>query len=61
MSGEQQQPLRLAVGSDSAGVSYEMKIHHDLLKDPRIVSVIDVGVGDTADHTAYPHTPPSMQ
>ena len=46
--------LRLVVGADDAGFDYKEILKHDLQKDPRVASVIDVGV--TADgHTAYPH------
>jgi ribose 5-phosphate isomerase B len=55
MSGEKQQPLRIAIGSDNAGVSYKKKIFDDLKKDSRVGNVIDVGVPETADQTAYPH------
>jgi ribose 5-phosphate isomerase B len=56
MSGEQQQqPLRIVIGCDNAGVSYKKKIFDDLQKDSRVGSVIDVGVPESADQTAYPH------
>jgi len=55
MNGYQQKPLRIAIGSDDAGVSYKKKIHEDLSKDPRVAKVVDVGVAETADKTAYPH------
>ncbi|KAF2091457.1 ribose 5-phosphate isomerase B [Saccharata proteae CBS 121410] len=51
----EQQPLRIAIGSDSAGVSYKKALSDDLASDPRVASVIDVGVGATDDSTAYPH------
>jgi ribose 5-phosphate isomerase B len=40
--------LRLVVGSDDAGFDYKTKIAEDLREDPRVESVIDVGV-DAAD------------
>ncbi len=46
----------VAVGADNAGVEYKNKIKADLEGDPRIDKVIDLGVGSTADETAYPHT-----
>lgn len=46
--------LRLVVGADDAGFDYKEILKRDLEDDPRVASVIDVGV--TADgHTAYPH------
>ena len=46
----------VVVGADNAGVEYKNKIKADLENDPRIDQVIDLGVGSTADETAYPHT-----
>ena len=46
----------VVVGADNAGVEYKNKIKADLEGDPRIDEVIDLGVGSTADETAYPHT-----
>jgi len=48
-------PLRIAIGSDDAGVSYKKAITADLSSDPRVSNVVDVGVAETADKTAYPH------
>jgi len=45
---------RLVVGCDDAGFEYKEAIKADLLKDPRVASVEDVGV-DAEGHTAYPH------
>lgn len=45
---------RLVVGSDDAGFDYKEIIKADLLADPRVESVVDVGV-DADGHTAYPH------
>ncbi|KAH8878764.1 hypothetical protein GQ53DRAFT_80923 [Thozetella sp. PMI_491] len=47
--------LRIVVGCDDAGVSYKNKIKADLEKDPRVVSVTDVGSNGAEDKTAYPH------
>ncbi|KAL9056186.1 MAG: hypothetical protein Q9162_003065 [Coniocarpon cinnabarinum] len=45
---------RIVMGGDNAGVSYKTKIKADLEADPRVASVVDVGVKDTSDGTAYP-------
>ena len=47
-------PLRLVVGSDDAGFDYKEILKTDLQNDPRVASVIDVGVS-AEGHTAYPH------
>jgi ribose 5-phosphate isomerase B len=49
-----EQQFRIVVGSDDAGFDYKEIIKADLAKDPRVVSVTDVGV-DADGHTAYPH------
>jgi ribose 5-phosphate isomerase B len=49
-----EQQFRLVVGCDDAGFEYKEAIKADLLKDPRVASVVDVGV-DADGHTAYPH------
>ena len=46
--------LRIVVGSDDAGVDYKEILRRDLQADPRVASVVDVGVGPE-EHTAYPH------
>ncbi|MCP2167186.1 ribose-5-phosphate isomerase [Goodfellowiella coeruleoviolacea] len=46
--------LRIVVGSDDAGLRYKEALKADLLADPRVASVTDVGVGPDED-TAYPH------
>ncbi|KAJ4333981.1 hypothetical protein N0V95_009295 [Ascochyta clinopodiicola] len=48
-------PLRIAIGCDSAGVSYKTAILSDLRADPRVGDITDVGVPATTDDTAYPH------
>ncbi len=48
------QQFRLVVGSDDAGFEYKETIKRDLEADPRVASVVDVGV-DADGHTAYPH------
>lgn len=45
----------IALGGDDAGVGYRAAIKADMEKDPRVSKVIDVGVHDTSDKTAYPH------
>lgn len=44
---------RIVVGADDAGVEYKETLKSDLLKDPRVSHVIDVGV-DRDGHTPYP-------
>lgn len=46
--------LRIVVGSDDAGFDYKEQLKADLAADPRVASVVDVGV-DANSHTAYPH------
>lgn len=48
-------PLRIAIGSDEAGVSYKAAITADLKANPRVGDITDVGVPDSGDKTAYPH------
>ncbi|WP_423464420.1 ribose-5-phosphate isomerase [Promicromonospora sp. MS192] len=45
--------LRLVIGSDDAGYEYKEILKRDLEADPRVASVVDVGVGDD-EHTVYP-------
>ncbi|AEM85616.1 ribose-5-phosphate isomerase [Streptomyces violaceusniger] len=46
--------FRIVVGCDDAGYDYKEVLKRDLLADPRVAEVIDVGVGSD-EHTAYPH------
>lgn len=46
-------PLRLVVGSDDAGIDHKELIRADAERDPRVASVVDVGVGE-GEHTPYP-------
>ncbi len=46
--------LRIVVGSDDAGFEYKEALKRDLVADPRVSEVIDVGVAAAADATAYP-------
>jgi ribose 5-phosphate isomerase B len=45
--------LRIVVGSDDAGFEYKEVLKADLLDDPRVANVVDVGV-DSLGHTPYP-------
>lgn len=45
--------LRLVVGCDDAGYEYKEALKRDLEADPRVASVVDVGV-DADGHTSYP-------
>lgn len=46
---------KIAFGCDEAGVEYKNAILKDFQSDPRVESVVDVGVPTNADKTAYPH------
>lgn len=48
-------PLRIVVGSDSAGHAYKTALKAELEKNPGVSTVLDVGVEDADDSTAYPH------
>ena len=48
-------PLRIVVGSDSAGVQYKDALKEVLQKNKGVAEVIDVGVKDASDDKAYPH------
>lgn len=48
-------PLRIALGADDAGCTYKNQIKKDLEASPHVSEVIDVGVNETSDKTAYPH------
>ena len=39
--------LRIVIGSDEAGFDYKQVLLEDLRNDPRVASVIDVGVGES--------------
>lgn len=48
--------LRILVGSDDAGLRLKEVLKADLEADPRVASVVDVGVsGDGDEEIAYPH------
>ncbi|KAL8761658.1 MAG: hypothetical protein Q9184_002242 [Pyrenodesmia sp. 2 TL-2023] len=48
-------PLRIAIGCDDAGHTYKEALKADLESSSLVSSVIDVGVEQTSDKTAYPH------
>ena len=45
--------LRIVMGGDDAGFSYQAIIAKDLAADPRVAEVIDVGPRSQDDKTAY--------
>lgn len=45
--------LRIIIGSDDAGYDYKEVLKQDLLNNPGVASVVDVGV-DADGHSAYP-------
>ena len=45
--------LRIVIGSDDAGYKYKEVLKAELLNQPLVVLVTDLGV-DEASHTAYP-------
>jgi ribose 5-phosphate isomerase B len=48
-------PLRIVVGSDNAGHAYKTALKEVLRKHAGVTQVLDVGVVDADDATAYPH------
>lgn len=48
-------PIRIVVGSDNAGHDYKEAIKKVLKSHVGVAEVLDVGVHDTSDSTAYPH------
>ena len=54
-NGESIKPLRIVVGSDNAGHTYKTAIKEILSKHKGVAEVLDVGVVDADDQTAYPH------
>lgn len=46
-------PLRIVIGADDAGFDYKEVLKKDLEENPRVASVVDVGV-DAEGHTPYP-------
>lgn len=49
-----EQGLRIAIGSDDAGLRYKSVLADDLAADDRVSEVLDVGVSEDED-THYPH------
>lgn len=47
--------LRIAIGCDEAGHTYKETLKADLESSSLVSSVIDVGVNENTDKTAYPH------
>jgi ribose 5-phosphate isomerase B len=54
-NGTTPSPLRIVVGSDSAGHEYKTALRAELEKNPGVSKVLDVGVLNADDSTAYPH------
>jgi ribose 5-phosphate isomerase B len=48
-------PIRIVVGSDNAGHDYKEAIKKVLESHAGVAEVLDVGVHDASDSTAYPH------
>jgi ribose 5-phosphate isomerase B len=48
-------PIRIVVGSDNAGHYYKEAIKKVLESHAGVAEVLDVGVHDASDSTAYPH------
>ena len=47
--------LRIVVGSDNAGHTYKTALKEILKKHKGVANVMDVGVVEADDTTAYPH------
>ena len=54
-NGSSNTPLRVVVGSDNAGHTYKTALKEVLSKHSGVTQVLDVGVVDADDGTAYPH------
>ena len=48
-------PIRIVVGSDNAGHAYKEALKKELEKHAGVAEVLDVGVHESSDSTAYPH------
>lgn len=48
-------PITIAIGADNAGVELKNALKAQLQQDPRVAEVLDYGVPDATDDTAYPH------
>lgn len=47
-------PIRIAMGADNAGAELKTMLKGLLERDPRVEAVVDLGVADGTDTTAYP-------
>ncbi|OQV06842.1 hypothetical protein CLAIMM_11360 [Cladophialophora immunda] len=54
-NGTAKTPIRVVVGSDNAGHAYKTALKEVLKKHAGVTHVLDVGVVDADDATAYPH------
>ena len=54
-NGSAKTPLRIVVGSDDAGHGYKQALKETLSKHAGVAEVLDVGVLEADDKTAYPH------
>jgi len=54
-NGSSKTPLRIVVGSDNAGHTYKQALKEVLGKHSGVTQVLDVGVVEADDETAYPH------
>jgi hypothetical protein len=54
-NGSEKTPLRIVVGSDDAGHGYKQTLKEVLSKHAGVAKVLDVGVLEADDKTAYPH------
>lgn len=50
----EKKPLRIALASDGAGLSYKSAILEDFSSNPLVASTTDVGVTTSSDQTPYP-------
>lgn len=56
VNGTDKKPLTIVVGSDNAGHAYKTALKETLSKHAGVAKVLDVGVNDADDSTAYPHS-----
>lgn len=54
-NGSEKKPLRIVLGSDNAGHGYKQALKEVLSKHAGVAQVLDVGVLEADDQTAYPH------
>jgi ribose 5-phosphate isomerase B len=52
---ESGQQYIVAIGADNAGADLKNALKEQLAADPRVEKVVDFGVPDDSDTTAYPH------